>query len=82
MLTFYTTYIKQGIVWMVLCEGTHFPSPIIIPNFLACSYLIHHKFNYNFFLHKILIPYIYFKLILVLEVVKNDEDEIKNSKII
>jgi hypothetical protein len=48
MLTFYTTYIKQGIVWVILCEGTHFPPPIIIPNFLACPYLIHHKFNYNF----------------------------------
>jgi len=64
-----------------LCKWTFFPTPLI-PHFLMCTYLNHLEFNF-FCLHQILIDnvYLFTCLILILEVMRSDEDAITHDKI-
>jgi hypothetical protein len=47
--------LKNVLFGGVLSEGTFFFPHLILLNFLVCTYINHCKFQYNLFLHQILI---------------------------
>jgi len=79
---FYTTSIKQGIVWGVLGEGTFFSPTLLLLNFLICTYLNHYKFHFiSLFALSFDTLYLFDLLVLVLDQEEGTHDDSHFSRI-
>jgi hypothetical protein len=70
----------------VLFKGFYVKEPffltVLLSNFFKFTYLNHLKFNYNLFTSSYDIRYLFIYLVLLLEIVRSDNDAIKHHKII